>query len=453
MNVRQPQGTTNYDIIFEQVRPSRDITHLQICNAVGYWVTDYCDLGGFSQILFLPRLVYEDIGKKDCHDVNYRQIHLEHLNWTSVLQEVLRRCVLTDGMEVWSCCLQSKSAINEFDASPDSSSQIPIHSFCLETINLMTFLDNMHSVEVEAKRVDIKPTMYNPEPPSSWRYSIAAALEARIRSKVLHDRSEEENRRRREHACSRGKLALRELSRCLDNTPVVLSRLRYRTQPTTTMSSKRMGSSLVVYAEIDLWWREDTGKVALQVMYDVHMTCSLEMDSWTDADVMTQSGMTPTLRPGESVTIAMIVDVSGIPTDETNDFVAKSGLILGVQIQWTHGPEPHAHNGDFSALLRLPPDVLVVPQPKMQEAMIAGRKSKDQVKMHPPSTLFFDCRIPRHVLVDVAKCSFSLSDWLGRLTETLEGTLHCIVGQFTSQSNAAVSLILLAYPSWEYLGE
>jgi hypothetical protein len=393
-----------------------DNAKLQVSNACGYWVADFCCVGGFQQVLFLPRVCVSmpewklDVAKR-------------------ILIQILHQCILTDGVDVF---------------LPESTKRqvvrTPVGDSCLKVV--LSATSDIPNDDEEVEAMELSPiTTAEPVQPengkqSAWMQTMSRALETRL----IHERKE---RQKRVHTQQAKRLLLQKNQEALQQllnpagTSIKAVRMQYR-----LLTSGK--GCLTVFMKVDV---VGTGSPICAL----HLSCS--PTSTKGISVRSQSGVVPKLQHSSCVTIVVIAEVEGIVfSDDTGDFP----LCLNVEAHWTTGIVKANQNkvtrlATQVAVMELPLESLLGVQQDMKcidySATLCGTALV-------PSAVY-ECRKPQRLQVDISFCSsWDAKVWAASLNDTLKGTGHRIdLCHQNETSSPIASIVLFPFPEEELPGK
>lgn len=397
-----------------------DNTKLQISNACGFWVADFCCVGGFQQVLFLPQVCVAAMPEWKL-DVAKR-----------ILIQILHECILTDGMDVFLS-----------DSTKRQVVRTPVGDYCVKVV--LSALSDIPHDDDELEAMEHSPiTMTEPVQPengkqSAWMETMSRALESRL----IHVRTE---RQKRVHTRQINRLLLQKNQEALQQllnptgTSVKAVRIQYR-----LLSSGK--GCLTVFMKVDV---VGTGSPICAL----HLSCSPTSTKGRQGiSVRSQSGVVPKLQHGTCVTIIAIAEVEGIVfSDDTGEFP----LCLNVEAHWTKGNR----KANQDKVTRLATQVAVM---ELRLESLLG--VQQYMKCFDYSTTLcgtalvpsavYECRKPQRLQVDISFCSsWDAKAWVASLNDTLKGTGHRV--DFSDQSEISseiASLVLFPFPEEELPGK
>ena len=392
---------------------------LQLSSTCGYWIGDFCSVGGYQQALWLP-VITVDMPKWSL-DLAKR-----------ILSQMLCQCVLTDSVDVSLSCdaLVEKTTTPIGDCCPNivlcNISEIPD---IMEPMQLITPEDRREH-EPHAKRNGRQ---------SAWMKTMTRALESRL----IKERKEYDKRVHSEQVkrllLGKNRKALQELLNP-KGTSIQPVQLRYRTLPSGS-------GSTTIFMEVDV-----VTSSAGETICGLHLSCSPVVVSKSNAvSVRTHSGIVPEPQHEVCMTIITIVEVNGIDFSERSD---ECTLDLIIEAHWTTNkgaPVDDPRNeltrrASNVAILQLPLEPLLLIQKEwtcIDYHTALARKGKPLVP-----TAVYECRKPHRLQVDVSYCScdWNWNEWAESLDKMLSGTGHHIDVCNHVESGVTLSIILFSFP-------
>ncbi|KAL3779146.1 hypothetical protein ACHAWO_002841 [Cyclotella atomus] len=339
---------------------------IDIQNAGSCLVADFLGIGGSEQVLLLPRLddvlniVFERENEPD-EDM--------YIRYRNLMKAILSRSFLTDGHGV----LHSERMENfDFEIRDDNSVAMTLPSISLGDISadldksetlkpkiepMPSFDDNL-PMDVDTDERPKESDKTHEDPP--WLKTLEKTVEHRISKKQNEAAQIEKSNQACQQLIDRGREKLHKAirsgfynsgnnssSESLPDPQVV--KLRYGMQPRSSMDTS--GLSVVMDLEIDVYMPEILHSVKLSEMenlaiHEFHISClvpindqSLSRGNSNDAKVSchqirTISGLVPTLRLRECVTIMASVFFDNLIMSSSADLTSNSILDLSIQGCW-----------------------------------------------------------------------------------------------------------------------
>jgi hypothetical protein len=397
----------------------RGETCLQLSSSCGYWITDFCSVGGYQQALWLPVITVEMPGEWKLH-VAKRLLH-----------QILCQCVLTDGVDM----------LISSDAKVETIST-PLGDVCPNIVLCHISVISEHTEPMQLSPPDggSKQQVESNENgnQSVWMETMTRALETRL----IKERKEYEKRVQTQQVqrllLRKNQMALKGLLNP-EGTSIQVVRQRYQTLPSVK-------GSATIFMEVDL-----ISRTAGESLFGLHLSCSPAPVKSNAVSVRTQSGIVPELPNEACVTIIIIVEVEDIVLSEESD---ESPLGLTIEAHWTTGREAHNIACDRStrrasqvALLQLPLESLLL----VRQGWTCFEYSLPGSTLVPSAV--YECRKPRRLEVDVSYCtSCDWAAWAESLNTMLKGTGHHIDVCIGEGRVSILSIALFAFPAEDLPG-
>ncbi|KAL9188180.1 hypothetical protein ACHAXT_006558 [Thalassiosira profunda] len=279
-----------------------------------------------------------------------------------------------------------------------------------------------------------------PQEDPAWLKAIAETVSGRLAKEAAKAEQQKKSSVAQAELVRRGRKALHEASRCNFNTTTKSSgsdgyfdpevcRLRYGTRPRTSLETSG-GISSVLDLEIDVYVPSDGKSRASSadtgVFHDFHLSCALankhqstgDQSSATRSKIRTVSGVVPTLKSGDCVTILASVLLSELWTS-LRDGDDTSTLDISIQGLWadassdaqrvaSNPTQQKSRQGAVLCILRLPLDALLA-TPSITTPPRSGHWIQQEIDFasvgdasSPAPTALFEYRQPRTLVIDTS---------------------------------------------------
>jgi hypothetical protein len=408
---------------YEAASRARDTKQfMDIQNAGSCLVADFLGIGAYEQVLVLPRLdgvpniIFEQENESG-KDMYLRKI--------SFMKAILSRSFLTDGHGV----LHSEQMENlDFEIRDDNSIAMTLPSMSLGDISAdfskseicKPKLESMpspvdKSMDVQTDSTPREGDKTNKDPP--WLKALEKTIEHRISKKQNEAAQIEKSNQVCQHLIARGRETLdKAIRRGLNISGKSLSseslqdpqvvKLRYGMQPRSSMDASSI--SVVMDLEIDIYLpkilhSDKLSEMESVVIHEFHVSClvpkndhSSSRGSSNDAKVSCQrirtvSGLVPTLKPGDCVTVMAGVYFDNLSMSSLTDLTNSSEVDLSIQGCWVdgvarvQGEQADNRHGTVLCVLRLSEDMLYL-SPWNISSSNSGRCIHHEIKfeVHAP---------------------------------------------------------------------
>ena len=447
------------------------LSYLMIANCSGYWVSDYCGMGGFQQVVFFP-------ARNDNPDKRPPPVDSTVSNYEQFL---LQGAILTDGLDVW---LPSAAAADTIQVQ-----QVSLSSWIYKGVCTQIVLPGINasctssSAQPSTKDSDIAATLQDTNPRKrpidgasrGWRDTLELSLVKQLRQRQQERQKHQLVKRSRDYVLGKSQEALQQLIQndFLGNgleakqqsarrtaSTMKITELRYRVFP---RASRTIGATNInLWMEVDLMVPNISDNVtnSIQsteqraVMKNVHLYCtpSRKQSKGPGQTIAItaecQSAVIPMLSRGDHVTLLLSLDLDNVflmsvPSnkDETNTKVDGVELTLGSIGLMSDCDSNADRRCGFCLGSFLLPTQAILQAPfcdKMYHHTFATKQERQ------PSTIY-DCRSPHRLTLDVSNCpNFSLSEFLGKINQQVSGRCPVQVDKSETQGEEIGSTLTLS---------
>jgi hypothetical protein len=425
------------------------IKRLIVENCAGYWISDFCGIGSYQQLLLL---VSKDDERRDA-------VGSYTSNDTSRIEQLVRGSILTDGKELW----LPKGVHLERPLKPTQTAQHVNPDYSeyprIRLADHATFDSSSLTKLPPPTDANISPNVaYSlPPTPSPWIGTVERAVEKRLGEQMKNMADCQSRIRQRRHLLEHGRDVLEELSCSPQVTPLRLLRLKYLSQPNLSLTgdAKKQDVSAAILMEIDLLHTSchprDTEPLVSELgLRDVHLCfTTAESKRWSVKEIRTRSGLIPLLKRHQVTTIMVMAELDGIvfrtnaPDQEKDD-----GVEIAVQALWADGQDSKTcRRGALLASFTLPFGSLLLPSRKLKVIDFALPHAKVEAESSYP---IYECRKPHLVEIDLSSCRLDRLDrnvWLEEVQESLFGSFLRVDRVCDGNEHSVLKLALYAFPS------
>lgn len=394
----------------------REGLRLHVSNTSGYWIADFCGVGGFQQVLWLP------------------PISVEMTDWRlddakRILTQILHQSVLTDGSHV---NISMGTNVEQMNTPTGASHPNIVLSQVAQIPNGVEPME-LSSPEDERKE---KPDSRDNGEQSAWRTTINKALESRLRKERTNHQKRVETQQMKQLLLRKNQEALRTLVNP-EGTSIEAARIRYRTLPSGT-------GSATVYMEVDVVIK------ASSTLFGLHLSCTPR--STSGVCIRTHSGIVPELQNGACVTIIAIAEVNGVVF---SDQAGECAIRINVEASWTTAKgndreKAKRRRASQVSLIELPLESLLLIQHDMKHIHYPATLDRTE----PMPTAVYECRNHSTLQIDISSCPPCEWKAFAKTIETIfQGSGHRIDVKCPEEGHAdTVSITIFSFPEEDLLG-